>query len=224
MLKIALIFLIFGMTLIHWGRTLSWSGILPIWAGLSFVAVSSSYAINGAGIFGKSAQGDRAWWSSLILMPYLSLTWLMWWVFRTTDAAPCCDRITDQIWLGRRPTVAELPNDVDLVVDLTCEFTPQSALRNRYLSLPILDHAIPQLAEFDRFIQSLAQFSGTLYVHCAAGRSRSAMVVAALLLLKGVCETPQAAIAYVHQRRSCVRLTKAQATFLAEWCDQRHAT
>jgi protein-tyrosine phosphatase len=222
MWQIALIFLIFGISLIRLGANFSWGGILPIWAGLSFLAVSISYAINGAWIFGKSTQGDRALWSSLILMLYLGLTWLMWWVFRKTDATSCCHQITDRIWLGRRPTVAELPNGIDLVVDLTCEFTPQSAIRNRYRSLPILDHAIPQLDEFDRFVQQLARFPGRLYVHCAAGRSRSAMFVAAMLLENGVCQTPQTAIEYVHQRRSCVQLTKNQACFLTEWFNRRN--
>jgi protein-tyrosine phosphatase len=222
MRKIALIFLIFGISLVRLGSNLSWGGLLPIWGGLSFLAVSGSYAINRPWIFGKSAQGDRALWSSLILMPYLGLTWLMWWMFRKTDAAPCCHQITDNIWLGRRPIVAELPNSIDLVVDLTCEFTPQSLLRNRYLSLPILDHAIPRFDEFDGFVQRLAQFPGRLYVHCAAGRSRSAMVVAAILLANGVCQTPQAAIAYVHRRRSCVQLTQNQENFLTEWYDRRN--
>jgi protein-tyrosine phosphatase len=221
MRKIALIFLIFGVALIHWGSNLAWGGLLPIWGGLSFLAVSGSYATNSAWIFGKSAQGDRRLWSSLILMPYLGLTWLMWWIFRKTDAAPCCHQITDNIWLGRRPIVAELPPNIDLVVDLTCEFTPQSMLRGRYLSLPILDHAIPRFDQFDRFVQQLAQFSGRLYVHCAAGRSRSAMVVAAILLANGEYQTPQAAIESVHQRRSCVQLTQNQVRFLTEWYDRR---
>jgi protein-tyrosine phosphatase len=223
MRRIALIFLLFGISLILLGRSFAWHSILAIWSGLSFLFVSASYQLNAPGLFGKSTTGDRRWGATLILMPYLALTWLMWWIFRKTDATPCCHQITPTIWLGRRPIIAELPHGIDLVVDLTCEFTPQSALRSRYISLPILDHAIPNLEEldrfneFDHFIERLAQFPGNLYVHCAAGRSRSAMVVAAILLARGESPAPQAAIAHIQQHRSCVQLTQDQTDYLTEW-------
>ncbi|NJM48855.1 MAG: hypothetical protein HC860_24015 [Alkalinema sp. RU_4_3] len=59
-----------------------------------------------------------------------------------------------------------------------------------------------------------------LYIHCAAGRSRSAMTVAAILLRKGICQTPQESIDYIHARRPCIELTNEQKYFLDKWFDQ----
>jgi protein-tyrosine phosphatase len=219
MLKIFFLFLSIGIVLILYGITLPWIGGLIIWLGISFVITGISYSTNSAWVFGKSCQGNRDWRSLLFLWPYLGFTWLTWWIFRKVDSHPCYNQITDQIWLGRRPTVTELPNRVDLVVDITCEFTPQKAIRTSYLSLPVLDHAVPKMEEFNQLIHQLNNFPGRLYIHCAAGRSRSAMTVAAILLKKGICQTPQESIDHIHARRPCVELTDEQKHFLDKWFD-----
>jgi protein-tyrosine phosphatase len=213
----AIFFGVIGLGLILWGIQFAMVGWLIAWLGISFMIAGYSYAINRADWFGKSPQGQRSWQAQILLMPYLSVMWLLWWAFRTRDAYACCHQITDRLWLGRRPTVAELPAAIDLVVDMTCEFTPQKQLRLPYLSLPILDNSVPSLADFERFMQQLGSFSGNMYIHCAAGRSRSAMTLAALLIQQGQFSTPQAAVAHIHSIRSCVKLTKSQERLLADW-------
>jgi protein-tyrosine phosphatase len=211
-----------GLGLIVWGIQFFGVGWLIVWLGMSFMVVGCSYAINRADGFGKSAQGTRSWQASLLLMPYLSATWLLWRAMRQHDAQPCWHQITDRLWLGRRPMVKELPLGIDLVVDLTCEFTRQKQLKIPYLTLPILDYAVPSLSEFEQLIERLADFSGNIYIHCAAGRSRSAMLLAALLIKQGRFSTPQAAVAYIHSIRCCVELTKGQTKFLTAWFAQQH--
>jgi protein-tyrosine phosphatase len=215
-LKYVVVFSLFAAYLVAIAAYLGGWAWLLVWPALSFFVVAAGYLGLGPGIFGKRDDGRRAWWAVVILLPYLALTWIAWHLQRGASREPCCHEIAPGLWLGRRPLRHELPADVALVVDLTAEFTPARGvcLGRAYLALPTLDGSAPAEVHLRNIVARLTDLSGPVYVHCAAGHGRSALVVASLLLARGLAANPRQAEAMLRAIRPGVRLTPGQRRLL----------
>jgi protein-tyrosine phosphatase/membrane-associated phospholipid phosphatase len=121
------------------------------------------------------------------------------------------DEVTPHVWIGRVLNDAEAAlaskAGVTAVLDLTAEFAEaRPFLSTRYFNLPILDLTVPtpnQLAEAMAFI-SEESARGVVYVHCKAGYSRSAAVVASYLLATEQAMTVEGAIAHLRGVRPTI--------------------
>jgi hypothetical protein len=133
--------------------------------------------------------------SRVLLAPYLGFMLGIWYVIRRFHTV--ADRVAPGILLGQRPLGAEALEDASLIVDLTSELTELAAVRagREYLCLPTLDGAAPSEAALRAVLPRLTSFEGTMYVHCAAGHGRSATVVAAILVKRGLAGSPRDAVA-----------------------------
>ncbi len=127
---------------------------LLLWAGGNFVVVAAAYAWQKPQVFGKRADGTMAWGPCLLLLPYLLLTWLVWYGQTRFSSEAVCDEVALGLWLGRRASAAEVPPDISLILDLTSEFAEPSVVRTGrvYLYLPTLDNAAPNRKEFEETI------------------------------------------------------------------------
>lgn len=76
-----------------------------------------------------------------------------------------------------------------------------------------------KIQEGVRFIEQMMAQGKTVYVHCKAGKARSATIVAAYLLKHGICQDAPSAIAYIKERRPQIHMVAPQqqaiATYLA---------
>ena len=70
------------------------------WPGVSFALVALAYLGLGPGVFGKQASGKLAWWSTLLLLPYLLLTWLTWRLVRRMSREDCYNEVAPGILVG----------------------------------------------------------------------------------------------------------------------------
>ncbi len=189
---------------------------LLVWSGLSFLIVAVAYALQTPRVFGKRVDGTLAWEPCVLLLPYLLLTWLLWYCQTCLSREAVCNEVAPGLWLGRRVGAVELPPAVTLVIDLTSEFGEPFGLRtgHAYLCLPALDNAAPNPTAFREAVQKAASWEGTIYVHCALGHGRSALVAAAVLMARGLAADPEEAFARVRQARPAVRLNRDQEAFL----------
>jgi protein-tyrosine phosphatase len=105
------------------------------------------------------------------------------------------------------------------VIDLTSEFSEPRAVRTgcAYLCLPTLDNAAPDPEVFREAVQKAAVWESPVYLHCALGHGRSALVAAAVLRKRGLADSPEEAFAQVQQARPGVRLNRGQWAFLKAW-------
>ena len=192
---------------------------LLLWSGLVFCVVASAYALQQPRVFGKRVDGTLAWAPCVLLLPYLLLTWLLWYCQTRFSGEAVCDEVMPGLWLGRRASLREFPPDITLVVDLTSEFGEPCAVRTgrTYLCLPTLDNAVPSLEAFEEVVRKVASWEGGVYVHCALGHGRSALVAAALLVARGLVNTPEEALAWVKQARPGANLNRSQWEFLRKW-------
>jgi protein-tyrosine phosphatase len=206
-------------------HALAW---LPAWFGVANLVLAYGYAVNRPAIFGKRSDGALAPLSVALLLPYLLFVWGF---FRLKLAGlrrePCWHRVSDGLYLGRKPSASELPADCDLVVDLTAEF-PEGAdvvAARAYRCLPTLNRHVPGDAELRALLHELhARKGGGIYVHCGAGRGRSAMLAAGLLVMRGEAQDAHDAEALLRRIRPGVYLHPAQKAIIDRSCSAlRHA-
>lgn len=191
--------------------------LLLIWPAFSLGIVSLAYAGLGPGAFGKRSNGTLCPWAIAALVPWLALTWLVWNLLRLTSSEPPWAEIVHNLFAGRRVLGGEMPDGIELVVDLTAEFAEPSAVRQnrKYLAHPILDAGIPfDPTRFREAVSEVARFEGRIYVHCAMGHGRTGTFVAALLVARGLASDPTAALRLIREKRPGAKLNAEQRRFL----------
>lgn len=187
------------------------------WPALSLGIVSLAFAGLGPGAFGKRSNGTLAPWAIAALLPWLALTWLVWNLLWLASKEPPWAEIVPDLFAGRRVLGRDMPEGIDLVVDLTAEFAEPSAVRlnRRYLSLPILDSGIPSDPNrFREVVSEVAKCEGRIYVHCAMGHGRTGTFVAALLVARGIAADLTSALRLIRDKRPGVKLNAEQRSFL----------
>ena len=110
------------------------------------------------------------------------------------NSNPWFSPITPQLWLGGSPTY---PRDYEQIfnlglsgiVDIRAErqgaVEQYQAHNISYLHLPVFDMLVPSAEQIDRAVEFTHQqitHGGKVLIHCAKGRGRSAVLVAAYLM------------------------------------------
>jgi protein-tyrosine phosphatase len=190
--------------------------LILLWPALSLFIISLAYFRFGTVVFGKRTDGTMARSSFFVLLPYLLYLWFVWHVVRLLSREDCHHQLSINLTIGRRLLPSELPEYVDTVVDLTCEFSEPLLIRTsrEYRSFPMLDGVAPSPQALVRIARQLAELNGHLYIHCAQGHGRTGLVAAALLLTRRSAGSPSAAIELIQSIRSQVRLARRQLACL----------
>jgi len=183
-------------------------GNLLLWPGLALGIVATAYWGVGPGIFLKRG-GRLAPWSRVVLWPVLLGQYLSLLYYRRQGRP--WDVVVPGVVIGRKLNAAEAVaasgRGVTAVLDLTAEFSEAAPfLATTYHNLPILDLTAPtpqQLQEGVTFISEQTS-TGTVYVHCKIGYSRSAAVVGAYLLATGRVATAEEALQFLRKVRPAI--------------------
>ncbi len=173
---------------------------LLVWLGVDLLLVASHYLVRGPGGFQKDAQGRMPPVLQALFAPYLLLARLNAWAWNRGQ--PPVLAIVDGVHLGPLPRrLADAPGHavVDLCAELPVRPDPAPgvpAAGLRYRSVPCLDLLPPSQEALHQAAQLIeaARVHGPVRVCCALGRSRSAMAVAAWLLLTGRAADVDAAV------------------------------
>lgn len=218
-LKYLIVLVLVGATQIVLASTSGTMAWLLYWSGLSWIVVGAAYGGLGAGIFGKRANGRMAPVSICLLLPYLSVTWFLWYMQQLLTKEPPYNEITPGLWLGRRCLGKELPSGIELIVDMTSEFSEPADLQlgRSYVCVPTLDASVPSDKAFADLVQIIVASPGPVYVHCALGHGRSAAVMTAVLVAKGSASTIEQAEQNVKQARPGTKINPVQRKMLQRW-------
>ena len=185
------------------------------WPALSFGIVALGYLHLGPRVYGKSQRGILSPINVLLLLPYLLYLWFVWYAIRLFKRESSFDQLTENIFIGRRLLSHELPDNIDHVIDLTCEFTEPKSLRSTsYHSFQILDGFVPPPHQLRCWASQAADLSGNIYIHCAEGHGRTGLFAAVLLLQLGHSQSPEAALQFIKSKRPLVRLGSQQTAAL----------
>ena len=218
-MRYALLLSVLGIAQVLLGLRLGIFGWLLFWSGVNFVIVGAAYGGLGPRVLGKRADGTLAWPNIVLLLPYFLLTWMLWYGQQRITREPSANEVIPGVWLGRRPlSERELPPSVGVIADLAAEFWEPRAIRigqRTYLNLPTLDAATPTVPEFTALVTTLAAATTPIYIHCALGHGRSALIAAAILLRRKLADDARQAEAMVNHARPGVELNRAQREFLS---------
>ena len=191
--------------------------LLPYWASAAFLLGGAAYWFNLPVIFGKQPNGGHSPLSLLVMLPYLLTMRLVWRLRRALSSEDPFNEVSPGIYVGRRPLGDELPGDVELVVDMTCEFAEgKRVLGGRgYMCLPTMDGSVPPDPEaFQQMIEKIVAFDGKIYIHCAYGHGRAAVVAAATLVGRGIAKDSNEALEIMKGKRQGIRPNKHQNRWL----------
>lgn len=191
------------------------------WAAASLLIVSSAYWLNSASIFRKRSDGSLPWYSRWLFVPFLSAVGLYNHWARRRDKVPPLQQVSTGLFLGARLTQADLPqvqhHNIRAVLDVTAEFAALDELAElssiQYLNIPVLDHAVPKPEQLQQAVNWLAQQRAAgrkVLVHCALGRGRSVLLLAAFLLSRHNSHNAEQAIALIKQVRHTAGLNRRQ--------------
>lgn len=187
--------------------------LLLVWPALSLGVVSIAYLTNDASWFGKRSDGSRSVLATIMLLPYLILVYGVWRLQISLSREPAISYVNHALALSRRLRAREIPDSVNSVCDLTCEFVDPRSVRARrgYRCHPILDAGACTAAELVDLARRLPPADGEmLLVHCANGHGRTAMFAAVWLLAHGFATTVDDAITMLRNARPRIGLRTRQ--------------
>lgn len=199
--------------------------LLLVWPGLSFALVSVAYAMLEPRVVGKRADGTFPTWRRILLFPFFVYSEGIWHLYALFSSEEAYNQVAPGLWVGRWPVARPLPDGVDIVVDVTAELPAHRSLTRskRYICLPALDATVPNEEDFRALALKLADERGGIFVHCAFGHGRSAMVAAAILITRGLAHDAESAERLMKTSRPLVGLTGLQRTYVERFTALRHS-
>ena len=202
--------------------------VMFAWIGLSLSLVSLAYIFDSPWIFRKRTNGSIPFYIRWLFIPFLlgSQLYNAW--ARKHDKVPAIQQIDENLFLACRL----FPSDIDYlrktgvtaILDVTAEFdgldwsAENEALD--YFNLPVLDHKSPDAKELIKaiyWIENHISKSNAVVIHCALGRGRSVLVMAAYLLSKHKSLTVAQALEKIQGIRTTAGLNKAQLRALVQF-------
>jgi hypothetical protein len=187
----------------------------PLWAACALTAVGLAVHARAPSLLGKGADGKLPLWSYGLFWP--------WHVAVRVAAAflrppPRYSEIEPGLWIGAWPTDPPPTLDHAAVLDMTCEL-PRRGPSGPYLCIPTWDRTPPSVPQVERAVRFVLQHAGQrpVLVHCAHGRGRSSLVLAAVLLRMGRTSTVEESFDLIRSRRPRVRMTREQWETLRTW-------
>ncbi|KAG2447196.1 hypothetical protein HYH02_007938 [Chlamydomonas schloesseri] len=187
-------------------------------------AASDLLARKSTALMGKNLGGTIHPLSWLLMAPYHLGLRLKLGVQRLISAEPLYNRVLPGWYIGGWPwSAGELPSDSPSVLDCTCEL-PRTAHRHRYCCLPIWDTQVPTTPQLERgvaFAVAERALGKSVYVHCAHGHGRSALLLIACLLEAGQVSSWEEGLALLQSVRPKVKLNSRQRLALESWVQRR---
>lgn len=176
--------------------------LLLLWPALSLLCVAAGYAGLGSRICQPRDAGPSIP-ARIILLPWLEvLGWSrrIWWRY---ELAP--SEVAAGVWIGRIPDIEQWEGNV---IDCTCEHRRRKPREGTYERAPMLDLAVPDVAGLRRVaerIEAARKGGKPVLVVCGLGLGRSALSVAAWLIVFGAEKSATAAVNRVRSARPGAR-------------------
>lgn len=205
------------------------SRLLWLNIAVSFGGLALAYGLNKPGVFCKKPSGRISWLGYLVFWPYFCLNFISLALYRLLARESFLHEVIPGMYLGCRPWGLEGNHlerlGIKSTLDLTAEFPEVPLIRtsHRYLCLPLLDTSAPTQAQFQEAVAWLTSrhAEGPVFVHCGLGHGRSALVVAAYLIRRGVASSPSEALEVIRRKRPRVRLRQGQWAALHKYAEQQ---
>ena len=198
------------------------------YVALTYIFMSLVYVSDKTNAFSKNIQGQIPLKNKLILWPIHIINSVVFKLWESLTRESPYSEISKDVFLGKKLSnqeavkfLSEIGDRKLFVLDLTSELSENMILYKSsfYKNIPVLDASIPTmkaLEEGSNFIKE-ASGNGVVYVHCAQGHGRSALFIAAYLLLAKQALNPKDAENLIVLLRSGVKLNWLQRKLLNDY-------
>jgi protein-tyrosine phosphatase len=219
-----IVLLAVGVVQMHEAVARGGSWVLLAWSGAAFALAGVAHVAEEPRLLGKRTDGRMDTLLLLALLPYLLVTWGRWQLEWRLSRENCWDEVAPGLFVGRWPGAGGLPAGVGLVVDMTAELPRASCVARvgEYVCLPTLDTTSPDPRRFAEVARRAAAAKAPVYVHCALGHGRAALMAAAVLLSRELAASASEAVERLRAARPRVRLAAGQYSLLERFARERH--
>ncbi|MFT2090060.1 diacylglycerol kinase family protein [Paraglaciecola sp. 2405UD69-4] len=202
-----------------------------LWLFISLLGVTVAYILERPSVFKKNHDGSIPLLIRWLFIPFLiGVQFYNTWA-RKRDSVPPIQKIEENLYLACRlfpSDVNELSGyGVSCVLDVTAEFSGIGWVLSdnewQYLNIPVLDHQSPtdaQLLHAINWIDIQRARDKGVVIHCALGRGRSVLVMAAYLLSKHPDWSVEQALNKIQGVRKTANLNKKQLRKLQQIHDK----
>ncbi|TYK65093.1 diacylglycerol kinase family protein [Colwellia echini] len=202
--------------------------VIWAWLGLSFSAVSFAYIFDLPGVFRKNSNGAIPFYIRWLFIPFLLSAQLYNAWARKNDKVPAIQKIDDNLFLACRLFPSDIPfltkQNITAILDVTAEFDGLDWTAENenldYLNLPVLDHKSPnpeKLVKAIHWIKNHLSNQNSVVIHCALGRGRSVLVMAAYLLSQNNTLSVSQVLEKIQGVRTTAGLNKVQLKALNKY-------
>ncbi len=173
--------------------------LLALYPALSLSIVAAAYLLGRPGLLGKGLAGRRSPAMSALLLPYVLALRLVLYLEALPGGAPPWTEVAEGLCLGGMARFDAMPPGVDLVVDLSAELAadPRVVAGRTYVNLPALDGLPADPAALRELADRIAAWPGRALIHGTRGRGRSAALMAAVMVRRGLAPDLDAALARI---------------------------
>jgi hypothetical protein len=205
---------------------------LAAWSALSLLVVCGLYLAAAMGArSGPFLKGER--WPLLqpVLLPFRAVSVALYALARRLRSEEVVCEVMPGVYLGPRLFDRERARleaqNVTVVFDLTSELLTSRAYSNPPFvreGHALLDRTFPSDADLDalvdRVLAHLREGRG-VFIHCAFGRGRSALLACAVVLASGYASTADEALAKVKAARPAVSIRRDGVEVLRRFAARR---
>lgn len=212
-MRYSIFFIILSAYFLYWINELDSPGrYILLWPLASCIVLSLGYLLNDPFfVLGKGIDGNHSITLLLLNLPWLVITWALWFLVVKAGNEDFLNRIGQtNVFISRRPLRGELTEKYDVIIDLTAEFPRSRNAGQSYFYVPLLDGIAPARCKFP---EGLTKDSKIL-VHCAQGHGRSATYAISLLKKMGYTNSTEDLYNLIKQNRPKVKLSKEQFRYI----------
>lgn len=174
------------------------------------------YGLNKPNWFLKSSKGKVNIFILILNLPWLIFTFIVWHIQRILSSENKLNHIAGtNIYIGRRLLGDELPKEINVVIDLTCEFNEPFFKNVVYINIPLLDAIAPSKEIFTTIEDLKNKVNGkSVFIHCAQGHGRTALFTSILLVKLGISPNYFDAHKLILSSRPKATMSNSQERFL----------
>lgn len=189
---------------------------LFFWLTINALFFALVYTLNKPNWFLKSYKGKINIFILILNLPWLIFTFIVWHIQRILSKENKLNHIAGtHIYIGRRLLGDELPQDINVVIDLTSEFNEPFFKNVVYINIPLLDAIAPSPKIFTIIDDLKDKIIGkSIFIHCAQGHGRTALFTSILLVKLGVSSSYCDAHKLILSSRPKATLSSSQERFL----------
>jgi membrane-associated phospholipid phosphatase len=172
-----------------------WPALVLLWIGFSMLVIGLGYMNFGPIVFQKHDNGTFSFAAKTIHLPYRSISKVVRYFFFSSYKEP--QKITDNLYLGAYAMDHLTP--CDAIFDVCSEYERANYKMEYYVNYPLIDLEVPSIGELRLGVEkldALLQNNRVVFIHCALGMSRSAILVMGWMLYSKKVRSVEAAIQY----------------------------